>query len=1199
MNELQKDLLELRKKIIHAMRAELMGPGSEVSYPDEGHELISEYPAERYSVGILYPREQRFGDNDAVREDEDAANSDDEIIVEEEPSSDEVNARRSPMYKDDSFDDEVNLAQQNKPSSMGLTFFVSEDITSIKVKADYAKYVVAEDNEIEIPYPYDDLYIPDCLTPYISFNKEAKTIKKLQPIKVKELDDLIEANRLDDCIDLKWVIVNLNQIFRAKKAYRRQPFSEDIDLNFEGNLAKTPLSNAKGYLTAVKHCAVENVYSITIMMVNDEIIGRGHIFQPKITIDSAELGDVKFICYNHFSDTTAFSDEEKSLDLLYRNKLVYGTGHGVAVDWIIKDGTGKIFTEFMPEFEVPKINLDLRRETEQEKAVVDRCLSMKYLSDLNKTDRNIKIQEMESFIDCYGAWIEGLRAERSSPDFIDRYHNAADKHIAQCEESYRRMKYGLFLLKTDDVTWNAFQLTNRAMFMQRIHGTFQKKERYPGDEIWQQEMSTLDYHTYSDEKCRWRPFQLAFLLMSIRSIIDPTCEERDLVDLIWFPTGGGKTEAYLGLTAFTIFHRRLTNPTNGGTTVMMRYTLRLLTSQQFTRAATLICACEKIRRDEESNRFKNYKLGREPITIGLWIGGDHIPNRNTNGEKSAQEYLDKLTKGTGDLKGRKDKYNKFQVLKCPWCGTKLVKDEIDGKEIGQWGYKFHNKKHFYLSCTQENCEFEGALPIQIVDEELYANPPTLLFGTVDKFAMMAWKKDVMAFFGKKENDTPDLIIQDELHLIAGPLGSMVGIYETAIDYLCSYKGRKPKIVASTATIRQAEQQCRALYNREVRQFPAQGLDASDSFFAKEVPTEVDFGRSYLGVMPSGKTKVMLQARAAAIALQYVHQLNCPDEQKDQFYTLAMYFNSLKELGKAASIVSDDVKDFIKRITYRQIVKLSSSRNIGMAYELTSRVSTPELNDTLDRLENMVYSKKNIEEHKYPINVLLASNMISVGVDVSRLNLMFLQGQPKSVSEYIQASSRIGRTNPGLAVTLYDSSKSRDRSYYEQFKAFHGAFYKYVEPTGVTPFSAPSRDRALHAVLLSAARQSLTEINADECAGFILNEDIEEKVEALATFIYERVKEINTFNPEGMEDDSNQVKTQMKVFIDEWITKARIFEKMSYGDKYIATDAPSGTHRLIKRFDDKNKDDAQRTLTSLRNVDKTVPASVLIWEDEYE
>lgn len=1193
MNDLQKDLLELRQKIAKAMRAELMGPGSEVSYPDEEHELISEYPSERYSVGILYPKEQKFGDNDAVSEDENAGESDDAVVFEEEPLED--NTRRSPMYKDDSFDDEVNLAQQNKPSSMGLTFFVSKDIESVKISVDYAKYIVADDKEIEVPFPYDELHIPDCLTPYISFNKDTKTIKKLQAIKTKELDDLIEANRLDDCLELKWIIVNLNQIFRSKKAYRRQPFSEKITLEFEGNLAKMPLANAKGYITAVKHRAVENVYSITVMMVNDETIGRGHIFQPKLTVASEYLDGAKFVCYNHFSDTAAFSPEEKSLDLLYRNKLVYGTGHGVSVDWDIESGVGKIFTEFMPVFEVPKINLNLRRATEQEKVVSDRCLSMKYLSDIDKTDRCVKIGEMERFIDCYGAWIEGLRAERAKPNFLERYHNAADKHIAQCLEAYERMKYGLSILRANDVAWNAFQLTNRAMFMQRIHGTFQKNERYPGDEAWQREMAALDYDTYSDEKCRWRPFQLAFLLMSVRSIIDPTCNERDLVDLIWFPTGGGKTEAYLGLTAFTIFHRRLTNPSNGGTTVMMRYTLRLLTSQQFTRAATLICACEKIRRDEEDNRFKNYKLGREPITIGLWIGGEHVPNTNVVAEREYKE----LTKETGSLQYRKDQHNKFQVLKCPWCGTKLVKDEVNGKEIGKWGYKFRNKKHFYLSCTQEECEFEGMLPIQIVDEELYDNPPTLLFGTVDKFAMMAWKKEVMSFFGKEKNDTPDLIIQDELHLIAGPLGSMVGIYETAIDYLCSHKGRKPKIIASTATIRQAEQQCRALYNREVRQFPAQGLDASDSFFAKEVPTEIDFGRSYLGIMPSGKTKVMLQARAAAIALQYVHQLDCPDEQKDQFYTLAIYFNSLKELGKASSVVSDDVKDFIKRITYRQIVKLASSRNIGMAYELTSRVSTSELNDTLDRLENMVYSKENIEAHKYPINVLLASNMISVGVDVSRLNLMFLQGQPKSVSEYIQASSRIGRTNPGLAVTLYDSSKSRDRSYYEQFKAFHGSFYKYVEPTGVTPFSAPARDRALHAVLLSGVRQSVSELNADESAGFILDDELADKVDALATFIYERVREINTFNPVGMEDDSEQIKAQLQIFIEEWKAKAANLEKIVYGDRYIAMDAPNGVRRIIKRFEDKNKDDAQRTLTSLRNVDKTVPASVLIWEGEYE
>ena len=1195
MNEFQKDLLNLRKKIAAAIRAELLGPGSEISYPDAEHELISEYPSDRYSVGILYPQNVKFGDNDAVKEG-DAEEPDEDTVedtaVEENADIEQNLHGQYTMFKDDAFDDDVNMAQQNKPSSMGLTFFVDGDKERLKIQVGYAKYVIADDKEIVVPVPFDDLYIPDCLSRYISFDKETKTIQKLQPIKWKELNDLFEHNAIEDA-DLLRVIANLNKIFQSKHSYRRHPFNELLELTFENNSAKAELVNTKGYVTAVKHRVADNIYSVTVMLVNSETIGMGHLFQPKIKIDSAENPGLCFAEYNRFIDDMQFDDEEKSLDLLYRKKLVYATGHGVSVDWKIdREGNGSVFTEYMPSFEVPKIDLGLRRETEREKSVKDIALSMKYLSDLDQTERTIKITDMESFIDCYDSWIESL--ERESCALPQRYSEAARRHIAQCRESYSRMKFGLDILKKDDTAWNAFALSNRAMFMQRIHGRFQLADRYPDDEVWQEKMANLDYAAESDEDCRWRPFQLAFLLMSIRSVIDPACTEHDLVDLIWFPTGGGKTEAYLGLTAFTIFHRRLTNPKNGGTAVMMRYTLRLLTSQQFTRAATLICACEKIRRDEGKNQPSRYYLGDEEISIGLWIGGDHVPNTN----KKATEELEKLTDGSSDLKGRKDKHNKFQVLKCPWCGTKMVQDFKDGAKIGRWGYKSANKR-FYLSCTQEGCEFEKRLPIQIIDEELYKKPPTLLFGTVDKFAMMAWKKDVASFFGQGENDAPDLIIQDELHLIAGPLGTMVGIYETAIDYLCSKKGRRPKIVASTATIREASRQCRALYNREVRQFPAQGLDASDSFFAKEVPIERDFGRTYLGVMPSGKTKVMLQARATAIALQYVHQLQCSDEQKDQFYTLAIYFNSLKELGKASSVVADDVKDFIKRISYRQIVKQFTSRNIGTAYELTSRVSTTELNDTLDKLEHMTYSAENISAKKYPINVLLASNMISVGVDVSRLNLMFLQGQPKSVSEYIQASSRIGRSNPGLAVTLYDASKSRDRSYYEQFAAFHGAFYKYVEPTGVTPFSSPARDRALHAVLLSGIRQSVGDLNADDNAPNILIDSYADEVEQFAKFIFERVKEINSYNPIGMADDSDEVKAELEDFIDWWKKKAESFENLTYGDKFVFGDGNKDTHRLIKRFDDKGGDDAQRTLTSLRNVDKTVPVSVLIWEDEYD
>ena len=1191
MNNFQKDLLDLRKKIADAIRAELLGPGSEISYPDAEHELISEYPSDRYSVGILYPQNVKFGDNDAVKE-ENAAEPDEYVALEENAGSEDSTYDHHTMYKDDAFDDDVNMAQQNKPSSMGLTFFVEGNPKSINIEVNYAKYVVADDNDINIPVPFDDLNIPNCLGSYISFDKETKTIRKLHPIKRKELDDLFEQNAIEDA-NLHNIIANLNNIFQSKRTYRRCPYNELIKLDFENNSARANLTKVKGYVTAIKHRVANNNQSITVMLVNSDTIGNGHIFQPKIKIDSAKNTGLHFAEYSRFIDDTQFDDEEKSLDMLYRKKLIYATGHGVSVDWKVDNkGNGSVFTEYIPSWEVPKIDLSLRRETEEEKSVKNIALSMKYLSNLDNTEKSTKIADIESFINCYGSWIDNI--EQESRTLPKRYQDAAKRHIAQCRESYARMKVGLNILKKNDIAWTAFALSNQAMFMQRIHGKFQSEEHYPDDEEWQKTMANLDYATESDDNCRWRPFQLAFLLMSIHSIVDPSCAERNLVDLIWFPTGGGKTEAYLGLTAFTIFHRRLTNPHNGGTTVMMRYTLRLLTSQQFTRAATLICACEKIRRDAAGNKTSCYHLGDEEITIGLWIGGDHSPNTN----KTAKEELERLIDGSSDLKRRKEKYNKFQVLKCPWCGTKMVQDYKDGAIIGKWGYK-SAKQGFYLNCTQEKCEFEKRLPIQIVDEELYKKPPTLLFGTVDKFAMMAWKKDVASFFGKNGTDAPDLIIQDELHLISGPLGSMVGIYETAIDYLCSSKGRKPKIVASTATIREANHQCRALYNREVRQFPAQGLDAGDSFFAKEIPTKQDFGRLYLGIMPSGKTKVMLQARATAIALQYVHQLQCSDEQKDQFYTLAIYFNSLKELGKASSVVADDVKDFIKRISYRQIVKQYTSRNIGTAYELTSRVSTTELNDTLDKLEHMTYSAENIANKKYPINVLLASNMISVGVDVSRLNLMFLQGQPKSVSEYIQASSRIGRANPGLAVTLYDASKSRDRSYYEQFVAFHSAFYKYVEPTGITPFSYPARDRALHAVLLSGTRQSVDELNADDNASNIVFEYDISEVEKFAKFIFERVKEINSYNPTGMKDDSNMVQAELEEFIEQWKKKAKSFDKLTYGDKYIFMDGNKNIHRLIKRFDDKGGDDAQRTLTSLRNVDKTVPVSVLIWEDEYE
>ena len=746
--------------------------------------------------------------------------------------------------------------------------------------------------------------------------------------------------------------------------------------------------------------------------------------------------------------------------------------------------------------------------------------------------------------------------------------------------------------------------------MQRIHLQRQSEmakknaDRYPGDEEISEWICGLDYQDESDENARWRPFQIAFLLMDIKSITADDSDDRNLVDLIWFPTGGGKTEAYLGLTAFTIFYRRLSHPeAAGGTTVIMRYTLRLLAAQQFTRAATLICACEYIRQDskQKKHRYPAYPLGNDPITIGLWIGGTHIPNNNT-GSNSAKYHLDKLVNVSSPftVRSEKDRHNKFQVLKCPWCGTKMVKDEKERKLIGSWGYAMDGK-HFFMFCPHEDCTFTNRLPIQIIDEELYLKPPTLLFGTVDKFAMMAWDGRIGSFFGANSNNrTPELIIQDELHLISGALGTMVGLYESAIDGLCSMKGIKPKIIASTATIRRAKEQCSVLYNREVVQFPSPGLDAEDSFFAREDIIDYSkgkYGRKYVGIMPAGKTKAMTEIRSMAALLQKAYTMDLPDEVKDKLWTLTVYFNSLKDLGKASTLVDDDVKDFIIRTANRMFC---GRRLIVSADELTSRVTTTELNETLDKLERIEYSEENIDAKKYASNVLLATNMISVGIDVARLNVMLMVGQPKLTSEYIQASSRVGRSYPGVTFVQYDATKSRDRSHYEQFRPYHDSFYGFVEPTGATPFSKPARERALHAVFVALMR-NMYSLGEDRSARYFDKEAFSDGIEKIESYIVSRVKEIASRSQDNLTDDFEDVRHELEEFVDYWqeaVNRSRDESDtpLYFGRKHMVNPPVTGEHRLLKQYHSSGKDDAKETLTSMRNVDSSVTGNVIIWED---
>lgn len=1211
------EYITARNNYIASIKDELLGPGSEISIPDKAHELISASPDKRYSIGVLFTKYNKFqmDNNDTARVEE---NTDTEDGVEDSstPSDIASDPGLDPIFsaEEENLDEEIGLASQNMPSSMGLTFLAAKNIKQLICHVEFGTYRRATAPDCRAPFfPTNptEYVVPQGFENHVFFDKEESCLKlKRKEFTRSDVYSLKEKDILDSDEDgLFSALYKLSD--QLRKGYVRIPHSLDVVIDFNlGDYVDNiqELDGTKAKITALKRRISDTLFSITVMLVNDDeqdSKGERCLFQPCITISSKENGFV-FQEFSQLVDFKYLDVEEKSLELQYRNKNVYGSGLGTSVNWEIdENGNGFLYNDFFPIAEVPSMDFTIPKDAGVDK----QALSMKYLSDLDNSPREFKLRNLNSIIEAYEAWIEKL--EQRLPGLEEKFHEVASDNIQGCRVALSRMQKGLKELKNNKNAWDAFLLANRAMFMQRVHLNLQSqtsdKDRYPYDEELSNLLDEIDY--CSDEgitgnQYYWRPFQIAFLLMSIDSIISDNSEDRNIVDLIWFPTGGGKTEAYLALTAFTIFFRRLSNlEESNGTTVIMRYTLRLLAAQQFTRAATLICACEYIREDAISRRpkYKKYRLGNTEISIGLWIGHDHIPNTNNDAKKHLKELMNATPQS---LQYIKDRHNKFQVLKCPWCGTKMTKDRTSHGIMGTFGYRMRNNRHFELFCPQESCYFNqrGVLPIQIIDEELYSEPPTLLFGTVDKFAMMPWKKEIGSFFAVDGNNRPpELIIQDELHLISGPLGTMVGLYESVIDALCKEKKVQPKIVASTATIRRAKEQCAALYDRRVNQFPHPGLDAEDSFFARESiidHNEGVYGRDYIGLMPSGKSKAMMEIRSIAALVQTIYKMDLPDEIKDKFWTLTVYFNSLKDLGKCSTLVEDDVKEYIRRIAYR-LGTGKDARMIGRADELTSRVTTTQLNETLEKLEKLAYSQENVENKRYASNILLATNMISVGIDVARLNIMLLVGQPKLTSEYIQASSRVGRSYPGIAFVMYDGAKSRDRSHYEQFKPYHESFYKYVEPTGATPFSKPARDRALHAVVIAMLRMLEPDLNPEKGSALFSREKYSKRIAQVKEYIVNRSIEITKRLNSNMYDDAEEISSEIDFILEKWERLAESFDEdhFYYGEKFMFNSPDKEEGRLLKSYNTDRHDPAFDTMTSMRNVDSNVGSNILIWEEK--
>lgn len=808
--------------------------------------------------------------------------------------------------------------------------------------------------------------------------------------------------------------------------------------------------------------------TVSVFLVNrrtpkelSEIKDEAFAFQTALTIHA----DQPFLARPDTRGLLSDDWDENVADLQYRDVGEYAVGHNVAA----AGDSHCVYTCWIPEAQVERV---------APASIPGIVLEMDQLAAL--TDAADAEAKLLPLVQRYREWIERQRA--NVPANPPKRAQTGQSLLNNARVAADRMERGIRLLARPECL-RAFRWANQTMAeaaRRRANGFAWSK---PGGSI------------SGGKPPAWRPFQLAFVLMNLPGVAEPEGDDRKVVDLLFFPTGGGKTEAYLGLAAFTLLLRRLQNPgVNGaGVSVLMRYTLRLLTLDQLSRAATLICALELLREQETS-------LGDWPFEIGLWVGRAATPNEMGSKDR---DHPDTARRRTISFWNDDRKPSPIPLEECPWCGQKFQRESFRLTANGRSDRDYPTD--LQIGCMNRACDFNRGrmLPVVAVDEPIYRRLPCFLIATVDKFAGMPWTGAIAGFFGRVQRydrygfygptdpdrgsflsagelPPPDLIIQDELHLISGPLGTMVGLYETALEELSvrdlpSGSRIRPKIVASTATVRRADSQIQALFNREqVDIFPPPGPNRRDSFFACTLTPEDGKqdtnARLYVGVAAQGRSPKVAMLRVYLALLGAGQKFyNQYRQAADPYMTLVGYFNALRELGGARRLIEDEVRNRLAGYGSRRRVGetegLFANREIDYEpVELTSRIDTSSVSEAKRRL-GLLFSDKNSAD------VAIATNMISVGLDIVRLGLMVVFGQPKTSAEYIQASSRVGRDpeRPGLVVTILNVHKPRDRSHYERFAAYHESFYRSVEATSVTPFSPRALDKGLAASLVALAR----------------------------------------------------------------------------------------------------------------------------------
>lgn len=1044
----EKDFKEakVRQILLESVYEDLIGPSEE-------NEKISDNPTSAYIMGMLYPADA------AITEDENYRDVEFSDRFGEVGLDADQNIEAS-VFEDDEADDH-GKSLFKKPSSAGVSFYVAKNIDKLVADISWGQYY-SEEVQGEV---VDG-----------TLEEEAEN-KKKKPYKVFVREQMNEAVEID------------------LTAIRR---SGEIKLQQNANVSL--------YIIQME---LQNAYKmISVYIHNNDIGNKGDrefekvLFQVQMSITDGNKNPVFMPEYE--CRDTGLEDE-----YYYHGRPVFARGRGCAAKWDIhadNHAAHSVAISFMPDYEIHSVSAEV---SELEKHI----LSVRNLGvERNKAQ---SIRNLSSLAEVYKHWIEKLEQDplMGDQDFI----STGRKIIGDCQRAYERICEGIEIIENDEMAFKAFMFMNNTMFMQKALSEYSAKF---GAGIPCKLREFMDEDSKPDnKKFDWRPFQIAFILLNIKGIIDGEDPDREVVDLLYFPTGGGKTEAYLGLIAFTVGYRRLTASEDdeynkdGGVTVFLRYTLRLLTTQQRDRLLRLVVAMEMTRVQEQRKAVKEGRtdslFGKERISIGFWVGGQVTPNKFSDYDETddykRREFIRKVTK---------------QILKCPCCGTSIERNNF--KIIPE-------RRTVEIHCPSKGCYFSEAgetMPVYLVDEEIYAKCPTIIISTVDKFARLPWSEQCGLLFGRTDrhcnrcgyiavgekhtnhrasgeieacNESecrpfypPELIIQDELHLITGPLGTIYGGYETVVEEMCSItrngKKIKPKYVVSTATIKNAGEQIKGLYSREVSaQFPPSGLDIRDSFFIREVelPSKnvgiaseanvaemIEKGekpfRQYVGVCAPGQSVKTTIVRLYSAILQKIFELSEDDDYKDYvdpYYTLIGYFNSIRELGGAVRLLDDDIVSRIRVLMRKH--KYSKQRFLNRKKEITSRVPSWQIAEVLEELMEAFDPANGNKQKCY--DVVIATNMIAVGMDVGRLGLMTVVGQPKQNSEYIQATSRVGREHPGIIFTVYNPYRPRDLSNYENFVGFHSQMYRYVEGTTATPFAARARDRDLHALVVSLLR----------------------------------------------------------------------------------------------------------------------------------